>query len=898
MLLKTGHRSVSGNLFSLTYLLVASLLSNLSPVPEIVKSILALPSFLIVPYLFGTAIAPVIKRLSIDYDRISRFIISWWCGVTMMFLFGFMMDFLGFFNMTIYAVVILFVIVVSSIYKFGKEPRKEIGNTVFDSKAETYRIILSAIIGLVPAVYYLNFLPFPQQYHNVLPNHNREVLEVLADAPYHYHMSPISYTISSYLLLAMPSFLFNIKPHVFFWATPLIFYPLLSVGLNVFSYHLSKNSLVSLLASYVGVWIMTYLGGFQENYSVTPRAFLYVFFPFALYLVQKEISSKNMSLRDVVRPFLMIIACFLPYYILLSLFFHRIFSPPFMPKNWQIIATFPLLSFTFFRRILSRDHLTTFELLFLITITFVVLHSFEAILYVFVVFLYMVNLVILKKSNKSKFLAYGVITFGYLLVLLQCQGILRIPKFNLSSYFLGSTASEWDYLGVCTLFDIFVKANTFLLFVLFLIGTLVMSFTGPDNLAIATTSSIIFFLYFLPDPFTYRIGASLAPFMMYSIALLLMKILPNLVSRAFNSIKVILRKDFTIGKSTLYLTFFIATLILITPVITQPIQRYHHPWHVTKFEYLATDFIWETMKKETQENTFVISDARTTALISGLTYTQSLFPSFMAEKEYSNEDVDIINYIKYSVFAASDSRTTWNALEELRRAKSALVNWYNIESMSKIIVVITGRTLKWLTWPTEDRFLFYETDNISDYNNTENPGFETGNFLGWRLYGNGTWVVQKEESYEGEYAAKLMPHASNNVTILTSRMYLCQPGEELSFQAYVKNDNISHFQIGFFFYNNSRKLIAQFSKDIEDTNFNWKLEKINTTAPEGATLYRPGFFLKAGVNSSSVYIDYCCSTDFLKRTLNKFLDEHYFKLLFKVNDEIYIFEQKLQIDIK
>lgn len=71
-------------------------------------------------------------------------------------------------------------------------------------------------------------------------------------------------------------------------------------------------------------------------------------------------------------------------------------------------------------------------------------------------------------------------------------------------------------------------------------------------------------------------------------------------------------------------------------------------------------------------------------------------------------------------------------------------------------------------------------------------------------------------------------------------------------------------------------------------------EKISSTVPEGATLYRPGFFLKAYENGSNAYIDHCHVTDFLGRTLSKFLDEYYFRLLHKVDDEIYIFEQKLR----
>lgn len=81
---------------------------------------------------------------------------------------------------------------------------------------------------------------------------------------------------------------------------------------------------------------MTNNGGFQENFSIIPRAFAYVFFPFALFLVEKEILKRKLAVRDVVLPSIITGIFSFFHLALIGFFIKGIIVPPCHLKNWQI----------------------------------------------------------------------------------------------------------------------------------------------------------------------------------------------------------------------------------------------------------------------------------------------------------------------------------------------------------------------------------------------------------------------------------------------------------------------------------------------------------------------------------------------------------------------------------
>jgi hypothetical protein len=667
-----------------------------------VLSILSLPLFVGLPFLTGEGFLYIVKALSkksVDFDNyVNRFTFYWLAGNLILLAFS-----LFLLSIAQFSIILVFLLsLVLAIFSILDDTQKPVNWNLaaFENYGGLYHAMFAVVLGMVPAIYFATFLPYPQQYNTILPIHNRVILDILNNNLFSSPAFSFSYTIMPYLPLSLLTLAGNIPSYSVFWVMPLAFYPIFNLGIFLLTYQLTRNKWFSLLACFFAPWVMTYEGLFQENYSITPRAYLYMLFPYILYYLRSLVRNKNVSCAKIATASVGILVCTASF--MLPMFFISS-SVNIGFLMWQIVAVgmlFLLLALSYFMTKGTTRWL--FTNIFFLSLSLFAFHSYEALLYLSVASFFVFLERALEEHEKAFTLSLIMVACCVSILVLRYLNLVTLPQLQISPFITGRT---YDVASVQQVLSDFTRANTLYIVLLFLIGLLLLiPKMNPLDVSIMTLCVLIISLYTFPDSMAVRIGSTIAPFFVYVVSRFLFSVI-NLKPSSIGQKSFFKSRKFKIYKT-------LAVISILTPIIVIPIQQNHHIYYVTDYEYAAVSRLNSMLNRSAQLDTFVLSDPWTMTVFSGLTYVESPTPRVYLWSEYSEQAKQIIDYIQTQIFQALTSDRVAYAIWEFKNfsvQKSKLDEGIvPLKNNSKLILVIEGRTLQWME--SAEPFTYQATD--------------------------------------------------------------------------------------------------------------------------------------------------------------------------------------------
>jgi len=711
------------------YLIVIGITSHLLCIPEAVKAFLALPSFLVLPWLFGNSLLYISERLFHRAPQRSvwaHFIFSWLIGVFSLSVLSAMLQF--FKQSAILAnlhILVLLFITLSLVYKSFLQKSKERYQVIISRYSHNLRVdlLLCISIGLIPALIARIHVPFGFfGYGYMLPTIiNQPALRMIE----HGYMD-LSLRWPEYLLTALSCMIFNCEPMSFNWSLPFLLAPLYSIGLYLLSYKLFKNRMLSLLTALFGPFInvgTTYRTLFFGQFIENPRSntILYSIFPLTLLLTQEKISDKYYKIRDVIVSLFTLTVFWMAQYILVESAWFRAQALG-LPRGYrlQVIRPIAMLIAPLAGSLIPEFFLANefskanFTQLLLIALVFQIFHEKECLLFILTLLLYILLIQLSKKKavliieilnrkrmfNLSRLAFYMVIISAFLFIFLQWINVLNIYSSNLLSSLL------WSPLGSAELRNTFIvkrlwfeDANSPIILALLIVGLFhILLSKDRKKLLILTMFSLTLLIYFLPDFWTYRAYKEFSPFMAIVLAISVCSIY-ELIFRTLNWLnRTNINKYLAPLALALMLSIIIPTLVF--PVYTRFSFTYSNQQYYTciaDYEYQAA--LW--LKENTPENTKIISDYRTMVLIIPLSNKIWLTDRQMNVLSLPDEDRQLVSYIKNNIFLAPDSKhayeAIWNLSNRIPWQENPFLECTGLsESNITFVVIISARTVKWI----------------------------------------------------------------------------------------------------------------------------------------------------------------------------------------------------------
>ncbi len=715
--LKIGEyqKHIESEILSLLYILTLSIILHIFIISDLIKTFLALPAFLIIPYQFGRSIIYTLnlnKNIN-SFDVVSRFIILWIFGVYTILILTQMIWFLIRSAMFI-CIAILVAIATPNIVKFTlfKNIKKSFNHRYLKISDHSDSILITFIIivfSITPLLIYKSIQPYPLHGSHSYFNFNKETLEFINGESFNIALRQAYFPIQQ-LLVGLLSVVYNFDPFSIYYSLPFLFYITYAFGLYAFSYQVLRNKYVSLLSAFVGLWLMHSIF-YKYIYMTVPRSWLHAMSPWLIYLVQKNILRENTKDKfSFGYTILSILA------VAIVTFFIRVSINPFRIYLHILFFSFMFILFIYLLKKNKKIFLTI-----LITIFIILLHTYEGCLllimiiaYITFFYIYRVLFISNKIKNISKIL---IVTIVFIFISSQSLGLLTFnDNFVISKYLFGEkwTGSQAD-VNFNMKYERMVEANTYLMFIFFFLSIL-LGLIKIEIVPISLANLVGMFIYFLPEGFTQR-ASYLLPFF------------PIVLSYGIFYIINILK----INKNNKILSSIILFVILIiflpsifTPFYNEIKYYYSRNTYKSVFEKYEYDTaVW--IKNNLPKDTLVLSDPFTTQIIVGVSDRYSYIAHrWKFEKEYYIEDLERIRSLKYKFFLSNNSTESFIFAHNLRNLLS--VNYsiktlyylhnnteYIIGPVNKIspnatiIVVISPRTSKWL----EQRGYFGYFDKIS-----------------------------------------------------------------------------------------------------------------------------------------------------------------------------------------
>jgi len=693
---KFKERALTLDAIGLMYILVVGSLCYILPIPEMVKAFLALPGFLIIPYLVGKQILPQIKKLlSVDIllDDASNFILSWLLGLFIIWLL-YTPVWLSRQTFILFILVLFFFVIVMKMYntKF-----LNINYKIFeDIKIKRYNILVVLLIAAIFLSYTLSYYLVPNKgsYAQYIFVFNSLSI-LMGDDP----MNPLrgSYFMYIPFLYGINSLIFNVQPYFLSATLPFFLAIIFISGIYKFTYQLTKNKRLSILSAFISIWIFECIY-FKQLSSPIPRALLLSIFPWSLFLIQKYFLSTSTSKKIDIFLFI--------YSISLSLFLFLFFFliPSFINTEYRsafrffTILTFFLIALFLYKRLSVNKNV--FLLFAFIEFALISTHVNEGPLYMFLMFVYILSYVFLnneKYYKKYEVFMILVIILIFLFVLLQYTNIISFKETSLlsESVFKHGVTEDLNMLFFDK-YSLLKNSNSLIIWYFFLIGFIFAFFSKFKFLkAVAFSSVIMYSFYFFPENQFIRasIGQSI---IFFSIV----------ISFMIFSIQNILKKYFS-NKYIFIVTFAVFIILVygaVEPYLNDAEKLVESGRTVQMFEKYEVDaFQWIALN--TPKNSIIFSDPYTSNSIKFISFRGNYFElGWISEIGYSNKSINNMDKMK-EIFNTENGEEIHKKLVNFKREiveQHIWVNetshtpdkWVNIDS--PIYIVVSGRTCEWL----------------------------------------------------------------------------------------------------------------------------------------------------------------------------------------------------------
>jgi hypothetical protein len=718
------------------YIVIGFAASYLLPISEIAKSVLSLPSWLLIPYFFGSFLKIVLQRLRLDYfgGRIEVGVFSLMFGIYSLIIFTFLLDLLGLPFMLVNLYIIT--LIIALVYLLYKTFRKVgDGFLVNASVLKTYSPIFAfcILVSIIPAMMKASVPGFPYGTIETISIPFEQSQPALRFMEYGYLQHPRIY---DYVSLGISSRLFNIDPVSFIWSSPFLMMAIFSFGLFLFAYGISKNKSFSLMVVLIGSFLN--MNVFRDAPLLfKANVFFYIFLPFMLYLSYKSISKKDYKAKNVVVALFLISLITVIFVYLIESNIWSVFVPKNLsyPLEWRshvwiptiVVATAPtLLVIGLFSKFFIKKNSFLIDnalLLGFIPFFFFAFQNIEAVAFVFFIFAFIL-LYFLAKNKKTRALLYLFAAFVLGFVLYQ-HYVDEIGISNpISSIFLPSYSNSTEIISFSSRFSWIFNINLTLTLVVLLIFGITMSIFSrkKGDIFIISVFSLALFLYLFPETFAYRFYREVTVIMAFMIGLGLWRI--------FTAISGENKKFSNIIFASIIVVLILPSLI--TPVYT----RYHE---TTMGQSLLSNSEYSTaqwLKQNTPENTIIVSDFETMELVA--TLSNRMLPidrNYIVEGLNQNsiqtlwliKNMFTVNYLNYSI--ENDGGTQfWNTYSFGKGAIDVVSE--NVAQSNNV------KTIKIIEGNKSVAGIIHKFDSKQNWNNA------SGLYIDW--YGkntNATWQV-------------------------------------------------------------------------------------------------------------------------------------------------------------
>jgi len=665
----------------LAYVLIGSAFAHLLTIPEIVKSGLSLPTWLIIPYFCGELVKSAFHPLGISsHSRERSAILSLFLGIYSLVVGSFLLDLMSLQVITKNLhFVILTLTFVSLIYETLRRHTEKPSAARTLSRADIVAIAFCLLASSIPASLSRSVFPFPYGTIEVIsiPFEQYQPAIRFMENGYLQH-----FRVYDYVLLGFCSQLFNIDPLSFIWTATFLMMAIYSLGFYIFAFSVSRNRVVALLAALVGSFLN--MNVFRDTPTLfKSNVFLYIFFAPALYLSYQSISRKRYKTKDVILTLLLLGTVVVFYTFMMNSEIWRVFVPANLqsPEEWwshvwipsTVVSTAPLLlALVYLSKSAPEGHFLrdNAPLMTLIIFLYIALINPENIAFIFFILAF-VGIFCATKNTRTRLLLY-IFVAGVLIFVLFQHYAVALPVLNpISSIFFPSFASPLDAISFSSRFEWLFTVNlTKAMSILFIVGVFTTAVSYKrENLLMISGLSLALLLYFFPETFSYRVYREISLMMAYVISFGLWSVFKRVLS--------------PVNRRRKYVSFVVSTLAitLLVPNLIVPVYQRHYESLLgksmtTDYEYTAARWLLENAP----ENTLLISDFSTMELLAPLSNKMLPIGRMYLIRGLSVEDLQFIKYIKDKLSPTYVSRDLGNG---------SSLSWTNYEWGEGQVQVLT-----------------------------------------------------------------------------------------------------------------------------------------------------------------------------------------------------------------
>jgi len=726
----------SRSIIILVYILLTLYIKYIIEPPEQITVIFTLPLIVLIPIEIGKIVLFTFEwhlnaNKYIDIHGLVRLIVEWGIGIYMMVLsagfFSIVLKIkIGYYILPIYLFIILFNVIID-IFITQKDQYIINQKQLYENLIS---LLIVAIISITPMLLTKEIQPFP-----LIMTHEYVYIDNMfrvADGTIDYlDMGMLGY--SNHMIEGIIFMLYALKPLSLWSSMPFLFIALFGTGLYLFTLEKFGSRATSYFIVFITVWLWNVGAVANSFHLIVARTWLYIYFVFFLYVIQKEIINENKI--PEIKTAIISVAFFLILFLQ-----KRIYIIQDNLLSLVIFSSMPLIGFLLIKFIKVSDR-PAFLLMTSFSIFSIVLHSFEAMFYNITIWSYVY--ISSAYTNKQKLIMYasrGFVFFTMLFILVQKLNILNFTNnFIVTQYLFGSTYDNlWfniDFHGKYALMqDNITNAMMMIMVLVFII--LVMK-KDAKIAPILTIASVGLFLYFSPEGFFVRISYAI-PFIGITIG--------------YGLIKLIFTKQNVDTKPNLSrLLKILVIVVLVTSISIIPLNSQVESYKIndkmfstfSEDEYKTAYLIYE-ISKGSDEKALLISDPYTLFFISSLSHNYiPMKRSWVYVGEMEANSIHVAEFLKNDFFSIDQPIT----LPQINEIKKSIYN-RNINVTSSvpddldIYIIVSPRTSKWLnsdeifvleygTFSTDvdkkitDKFnesqffsLMYEKNNMFIYKNT------------------------------------------------------------------------------------------------------------------------------------------------------------------------------------
>ncbi len=731
-LLKTKRMKIfqklSFSLIGFLYIIVVGGLCHILPIPEIAKGFLALPGFLIIPYLVGNPLSFQIKKvLHIQYISLgaaSNFVLSWLLGLSIIYFLYTFFWLLGIHSFMIFMCTLFALIMVINMYKIK---HSNIHNKFFSrSVLKEYNILVLFLLIIIFLSYSLS--------HHIIPiggsygqySHVFLAYSFLTNVPLNLLMDEGGYFSYIPLLYAINSLIFNILPISLISFLPFLLIFVFIGGVYKFTFQVTKNKQIAIISVIISVWVFDYTGYFKCLTIPIPKTLLFSIFPWILFLIQKHFLD-NYNNNEKIDTSLFL------YTIFSSIVLFIFFLMPVEPKYIYVllgIILFSLLLLFFYKKL--NIHKNIFLFFGFINFILISIHADEGPLFVFLMFVYIISYIFLNNKEFCGIFNKIMVVGGcviFLFFLLQYVDLLQFKETALLSKYIFKlgVGEEYEIL----FFDkylLLLNSNSVTIWYLFFIGLTFAFFSKLKFVrAVAFSSIIMYFFYFFPENQFMRasIGQSIVFFSI-------------IISFGLFEILKSFKKHYSKHIPTTYHYIVILLIFIVVNGATEPYLKNAEILEIQgqkvqvieNYEMIA--FQWIALN--TPKDSVIFSDPYTSNFIKTNSFRSNYFRLIWPATERGlNQTLEYMDEMKkiFSIENAKEMRDEMTKvkkeiIEQRVNVAPRMILFKDVNVNSPFYIVVSGRTCEWLkrekriivSYTVPTNFKITE-DCINKFNDTE-----------------------------------------------------------------------------------------------------------------------------------------------------------------------------------